>query len=57
MNAKQELLEILDGKSNIICAAIYFEGVNVPIKIQLKLNYSKEDFNTFLDRLDFEYNQ
>lgn len=51
MNAKQELLEILEGKSSIICADIYFEGVN----IQLKLNYSKEDFNTFLDKLDFEY--
>ena len=56
MNAKKELLEIL-GDNRIKCASIlhdkYYEKEKKNFK--LKIGYSPEEFNQFIDSLDFEY--
>jgi hypothetical protein len=51
MNAKQELIDILHGKSNTLCAEIHTEN-KVFI---LKKNYTKKDWDSFIEKLDFKY--
>ena len=56
-NAKQEFLEAIKNKK-VICAKIGIDRFNFGMKIEwfiLKDNYSKEDFETFCDKLNFEY--
>lgn len=51
-NAKQELLTALKDTANVKCASIVHNRVG---SITLKVNYSQEDFNKFLKKLDFKY--
>ena len=60
INAKEELLGTLErAKSSIKCATLtvgreYWEEATKNI-INLKEGYSKEEYEEFLNRLDFEY--
>lgn len=59
MNAKEELLRALKGKFPVKCASItkgddYWDDED-KLFIDLKLNYSDEEFKTFLKNLDFDY--
>lgn len=56
-NAKQELLQILEGKASVKCALIanaYWDADKK--EVVLKLNYSETDYEQFFKELDFEYN-
>jgi len=58
-NAKQELLHILKDTRLVKCAIIYklnIDDKNNESKV-LKLNYTEDDYNEFLNKLDFEYNE
>jgi hypothetical protein len=55
MNAKEELIEDLEGKK-IKCASITHEPYGVEKKkIILKANYTNKELNHFLSLLNFEY--
>jgi hypothetical protein len=55
MNAKEELLRIIANLAPIKCADIQ-KGYWDPIKIiQLKVGYSQVEYENFLNKLDFEY--
>lgn len=57
MNAKKELLQRLKDKSKVKCAYINtnnYYGKNHPII--LKVNYTDKEYEAFLMRLDFNYN-
>ena len=55
MNAKEEFLKIKDNDT-IKCAYIVYDNSNISDKeIILKKNYTKEDYNKFLEELNFEY--
>lgn len=56
MNAKQEFLDAVKGTARIKCASIFYEkwGDKGSQKT-LKINYSEEDYNEFLNSLDFNY--
>lgn len=63
-NAKKELLEKLQGKADVLCAWIGYERTyeyDVDDKetyekmFKLKTNHTKEDFNSFLELLNFDY--
>lgn len=58
MNAKEELLKILsDNNLEIKCANIilgYYDGDNDRIH-DLKLNYTEEEYQKFIENLDFGY--
>ena len=55
-NAKKELLKILK-ESTIKCALIAKEySFTHKSRIILKLNYTKNDYEEFLKKLDFHYN-
>lgn len=56
-NAKRELLGAVKDIAKIKCASIYFErwpGNELNEKI-LKLNHTTDEYNEFLNSLDFEY--
>lgn len=59
MNAKQELLDILQDKAKIKCAQIgldrYYQEDHPNTSIILKQNHTKYAYNKFLNQLDFEY--
>ena len=65
VNAKKELIEILEAthkeKKHIKCAFIHYFKWDFKTKdikekeIVLKINYSDEEYETFLKELDFEY--
>lgn len=57
MNAKQELLSLLEKKTPIKCAQIksYFVNNGPLIFYNLKVNHTEEELNKFLDSLDFNY--
>lgn len=56
MNAKEELIKHTEGKK-ILCAMIGFiDNWEIKPNILLKLNYTLEDFNCFLSKIDREYN-
>lgn len=56
MNAKLELLEHLGSADNVLCAKIlYEEDYFNPQHINLKIGFSNEDLEKFLNELDFEY--
>ena len=59
-NAKEELLNLLEGKAKVKCATItkgyqYDDEEPYP-KFELKVNHTEEEFQTFLESLDFNYN-
>jgi hypothetical protein len=54
-NAKQELLEAIEGKSKLKCANIQLGDYRVRKVIKLKVGYSEAEYNDFLKELDFEY--
>jgi len=54
INAKEEFLYVVEGKS-IKCAHIIFDSDDKNIVSVLKVGYSNEDYQTFLDSLDYEY--
>ena len=63
-NAKKELLDLLRGKSKVKCAEIKHERVyyaSDELKEQTKLSslpvgYTQEQWDKFMDSLDFNYN-
>ena len=57
MNAKEELLKLLEGKAKVKCAMIMYgdECDNVKKGIDLRVNYTEADFNNFLKQMDFNY--
>ena len=62
VNAKTELMEIVESKKkHIKCAYITYGKFNfkaddiISKEIILKVNYSNEEYETFLKELDFEY--
>lgn len=60
MNAKNELVDFLDPELEIRCASIRFEpyySQDTHVHIVLKDNHSPEDYLSFLDKLDFEYEE
>ena len=59
MNAKNELLDKIKGKTDIKCAVITYgyqwhEEKPIP-KIMLSVNHTTEEYSNFLQSLDFEY--
>lgn len=55
-NAKQELLDAVKDTAKIKCASIrYGRFEDEATQKTLKLNYSEEDYNEFLNSLDFTY--
>ena len=59
INAKQELLQLLEGKAKVKCVKItkgyqYDDEDQCPEYV-LKLSHSEQEFNDFLKLLDFEY--
>ncbi len=55
-NAKKELLEAVKDTAKIKCASIFYEGwENEASKKVLKLNHTNDEYNEFLNSLDFEY--
>lgn len=57
MNAKEELLELLEGLAPIKCAEITHDIWRNKEKSNylLRIGYSPEEYNTFLNSLDFRY--
>jgi hypothetical protein len=58
MNAKEELLETINGKAKINCAIVEerdFIGDHLIHSAKLRSNYSQQDFEDFLKALDFDY--
>ena len=61
MNARDELLKMIEGCPRIICAKITlndysFYDEDEIRRINLRLGYSEQDYAEFLRALDFEYN-
>jgi len=58
INAKSELLSILENKAKILCALIYNanDWYNSRTAIALKVGYSNEQYQNFLEQMNFEYN-
>lgn len=55
VNAKEELLKVLKNKT-IKCAVIYTKSKNTNHKrIDLSINYTEEQYQEFLQKLDFNY--
>lgn len=59
-NAKEELEQLLAGKAAVKCAVIVrgyppYDEEGYYLKSKLKVNHTKEDFQSFLNSLDFEY--
>ena len=55
-NARKELLEAVKDTAKIKCASITYERWgNEGSKKVLKLNYTNDEYNEFLNSLDFEY--
>jgi hypothetical protein len=60
-NAKKELERLLEGKAKIKCAiitqnALDFEDEESCPKFELKVNHTEEEFKSFLESLNFDYN-
>ena len=60
MNARKELERILEyNNSKIVCADIQLDPYSVNHEVvsskRLKLGYSEEEYNKFMESLDFEY--
>ena len=61
MNARDELLKMIEGRPRIICAKITLNDLSFYDedeirRINLRLGYSEQDYAEFLRALDFEYN-
>lgn len=56
MNARDEFLKHTSDKPPILCATIKYDDYTTERAISLNTNYTKEQYNDFLARLDFEYN-
>lgn len=56
MNAKQEFIKVTEGMS-IICAKIKigYDYTKPNILAKLPVNYTKEEYNNFLNTIDVEY--
>ena len=58
-NAKEELLKLLEGKAKVKCATItkgYQYDYEEPcLKFELKVNHTEEEFQSFLESLNFDY--
>ncbi|MCU0437463.1 MAG: hypothetical protein MUC49_06065 [Raineya sp.] len=58
LNAKQELLEITKNTAKVKCASIskgYDDSNDLTKRMILKINHSEEEYQQFLNSLDFEY--
>ena len=60
MNAREELEQLLEGKAKIKCAliekCIWYDEEDPYREFELKVNYTEEEFKSFLESLDFQYN-
>ncbi len=58
-NAKEELLTNLEKAAKVKCAHIYRDGFvdNISYDIILKVGHTSEDFDKFLEELNFKYDQ
>lgn len=56
-NAKKELEQLLEGKAKVKCAEITkgYQYDDQCTKYVLKVNHSEQEYNEFLNLLDFEY--
>lgn len=57
-NAKKELEQLLNRKAKVKCAVItrgYPYDYEEHLKVELKVNHTEEEFQSFLNSLDFEY--
>ena len=50
-NAREELLEAIEGKVKIVCSALVFDGTT----ISLKVGHSEAEYSLFMQRLNFTY--
>ncbi len=55
MNAKQEFILAIQG-NNLLCVLIRFGAYNLEKQLVLTTGYTKEEYNQFLNDMDFEYN-
>lgn len=60
MNARYELLNTIPGNTSLLCADISYTGStwsedNQTKSFALSVNHSPEEFDRFLDDLNFEY--
>ena len=57
-NSKKELEQLLEGKAKVKCASIknyqYYDEEPYP-KFELKVNHTEEEFQSFLNSLNFDY--
>ena len=56
MNAKEEFLKATEGTEIKCCQVFRFHECNNEGKILLPINYTKDEYRSFLNKLDFEYN-
>lgn len=57
-NAKQEVERLLRGKAGVRCAIItrgYYDDQEDYLKAELKVNHTEEEFQSFLNSLNFDY--
>jgi hypothetical protein len=55
MNAKQEFIQAIQG-NNVLCVLVRFGTYHfVKKSVVLTTGYTKEEYNQFLDDIDFEY--
>jgi hypothetical protein len=63
MNARYELLNTIPETTSLLCATLYYEPSflssnddnTTSLSVSLPVNHSKEEFDRFLDLLNFEY--
>ena len=55
-NAKVEFLKAVEDQGGVKCASIQFDDNEPQTSIVLKVNHSEQDYDDFLDRLNFNYN-
>jgi hypothetical protein len=58
-NAKQELIDILGNSRIVVAQVTIIKQYNhkEAVTIELESNYTQEEFETFLNALDFEYDR
>lgn len=58
-NAKEELERLLKGKAKVKCATItrgyQYDDEENYLKAELKVNHTEEEFQSFLNSLNFDY--
>ena len=55
MNAKQEFLQVTGGKKVLCAKIVYCPNWDTTVEINLKPEYTEEEYQEFLTNLDFSY--